>query len=131
MEINGVQIDPAYLYTKEEALETLGEGGCTDRALSEIRNEYEARFGHDIIWRYPIMVGMDQGVGLIPVQEGFLSIGYDEMTPDDYEIYDLEKVVLLSSAELDHMIEVWDEFATDLSSAMGCMRNIQYKLENT
>ena len=130
MKFNGKEIDPAQLYTQQEVLDILEEGGGTDRALVEIRDNYEGKFGDDLVWRYPIMVGFALGAVLIQVREGILSIAYDAMDPEEYELYDLKNQLLLSADDLKTMKSEWDSYAKGLSSALKNMWGNQYLQEH-
>ena len=126
---NGNRIDPKKLLSKDEVLEMMREGGETDYALSEIRNEYSKRFCDELVWRYPILVGDALGAALIPVQEGFLSIAYNHMNPEDYEIYDLKNVCLLTADEIAQMSKEWKEYSQGLSLTLDSMWAYQSKQE--
>ncbi|MDR0286349.1 MAG: hypothetical protein LBI03_01370 [Clostridiales bacterium] len=129
MLFDGIEIDHAQLYTRQEVLDILRESGATDGDLSKIRENYEEKFGNDLIWRYPIMVGEALGTVIIPVKEGFLSIAYDSMDPEDYEIYDLKNEFLLSSYEIKLMMDSWLEYLKGLMNALQSMQDILYKEE--
>ena len=121
---NSIEIETKKLYTRKEVLEILGRGGATDRDLTNIRDKYSEEFGNELIWRYPIMVGEALGTVIIPVQEGFLSIAYDSVKPDVYEIYDLKNEILLSDHEVTLMLDDWALYSQELIKAMENMREI-------
>ena len=129
MVLGGIRIYPDKLLSKNEALEMMEAGGATDRALSDIRDEYTNRFCDELVWRYPIMVGDALGAAIIPVKEGFLSIAYDHMNPNDYEIYDLDNVCLLTADELQLMVKEWDSYSRALRLALESMWAYQCKQE--
>lgn len=129
MMFDGIKINPSQLYSRQEVIDILKDGGSSDRALSGIREKYDEKFGNELIWRYPIMVGIALGTVIIPVQEGFLSIAYDEITPEDYKIYDLDNEFLLSADDIKQMKTDWDSYSRELISALQSMWQIQYKRE--
>jgi len=126
---DGITIDRMQLYTQQEVLSILKQGNGSDRDLALIRQEYDKRFGNELIWRYPLMVGDDLGAVLIPVREGFLSIGYNEMSPEEYEIFNLDAVILLSADEIQQMKDDWNSYARGLRTALESMWQIQIMRE--
>jgi hypothetical protein len=126
---DGITINRNLLYTREEVLAILKEGGGTDCDLVTIREQYDKKFGNELMWRYPLMVGNDLGTIIIPVQEGFLSIGYNTMDSEDYEIYDLDAEFLLSAEDVQSMINAWEDYSRGLVKAMQSMWQILYMRE--
>ena len=124
MLFEGIEVDHSKLYTRQEVLDTLSKSGATYSAFSKISEHYEAEFGNNLIWRYPITVGEAIGTVIIPVQEGFLSIAYDSIRSDIYEIYDLRNEHLLSSHDIELMREAWMEYSKGLMNALLDMQNI-------
>ena len=49
MTINGIQIDPAKLMSRDELLEFLRDNGEDDRALAKIREGHYAGYGTELI----------------------------------------------------------------------------------
>jgi len=124
---NGMEIDPAHLFSRQEVLYILKSGGGTDRDLSVIREKYDEKFDKEMICRYPIMVGISLGAVLIPVQEGFLCITYDTMTPEEYEKYDLNNDFLLTADAVATMIRDWKQYTKNLLGAMESIQQILSK----
>ena len=129
MILDGIDINPKQLFTRLEVLDILEKDGGTDRGLSIIRNEYDKTFGGELVFRYPIMAGDALGTVIIPVREGFLSIGYNTMNREDYEIYDLDTERLLSERDIEHMKDTWMIYSKGLVSALCGMWDIQYARE--
>jgi len=125
MIFDGVQIDPEQLFTQQEVLNILKKGGGTDRNLAVVRQKYDEKFGYELIWRYPLMVGDDLGAVLVPVQEGFLSIAFNEMNRDEYEVFEPEKAFLLSADEIQHLKDEWNSYSRGLRTALESMWQIQ------
>ena len=48
----GTQLDFEKLMSKDRLLQRLEESGSNYRALDEIRTEYSAVFGVDLVWNY-------------------------------------------------------------------------------
>lgn len=96
----GITLDFSKLLSKDALLQYLEENGATDHTLADIRNRYESEFGNELMWRYPLSAGLHAGAFIIPVQEGFLSIPYDEMDAQEYELLTLEGAGLMDEDEL-------------------------------
>jgi len=126
---DGVSIDPEQLYSQQEVIAILNKGSSADCDLVAIRNNYDKKFGSELIYRYPHTVGMDLGVVLTPVKEGFLCIPFNEMDSEDYEIFEPDKASLLSAGELKSIKKEWDRYTRGLSSALSSMWKIQHARE--
>lgn len=124
MTINGIAIDPAKLMTKQELLDFLNENGAHDRALSDIRERYQDEFGNEFMWRYPISDGKHAGTFIIAIREGFISLPYDEMDREDYELLELDDAAMFDEDSLKCFIEDWKSFSDDLLGALGDMLSI-------
>jgi len=121
MIINGATIDKSNLYSKEDLLMLLRENGESDRALSPIREQYLDTFGNELIWRYPISDGMNAGVEIIVVKEGFLSLPYNIIDKEEYEIFELDRACLFDEDALEIFISDWKSFSDDLLGALTDM----------
>ena len=124
MKIAGLEINPKQLLSKQELLRYLEQNGANDRVLADIKNEYFEKFGNELVWHYPISDGLHSGVFIACVQEGYLSLPYDEIVPFDHEIIKLDKCALHDADSLTAFIEDWQSFADDLLGAMNDMRTI-------
>jgi len=129
MILDGVNVDPEMLYSKDKLLEILAAGDGTNRELSKFREKNIDTFGQELIWRYPITDGFNAGIFLVPVQEGFLSIPFNEMTIDDYEILDLEEARLMTAEELQFLFENWIDFSAGLTIVLREMLRAEKKCE--
>jgi len=121
MKIAEVIIDENKLLSKEDLLWQLEDDGAHDRALSHVRERYSSEFGNELMWRYPISDGKHAGTFIVAVREGFISIPYDEMDAEDYEIFVLEDAVMLDSLSMQCFINNWNSFSHELSDAMNDM----------
>jgi len=124
MKINGIEIDVSKLISKNDLLEKLKLYGACDRVLADIREFYDKEFGNELIWRYPICDGVHAGVTIVVVKEGFLSLPYDDIDREDYEIFELEHASLLDEATCKCFIDNWKSFSDDLLGALGDMLSI-------
>jgi len=130
MQLRGIEVDKSKLYTKEALISHLNENGGSDRALSSVRTFYHETFGNELMWRYPISDGLHAGALIVTVQEGFVSLPYNIMNEDEYEIYELDRVCLFNEEALQHFITDWVSFSDDLLGALNDMLKItQGKLQ--
>lgn len=112
------------LMSVKEVLAYLRENGSTDCALSDIRLRYYAAHGNELCWRYPISDGIHAGAFILVTKDGYLSLPYNSMDAEDYEILVPEDAVLHDAASLAAFLSDWEEFSADLTDAMREMRRI-------
>ncbi len=124
MRINGTEIDASKLITKDELLAHLRENGESDRALAGIREQYQEAFGNELIWRYPISDGKHMGTFIVTVREGFISLPYDAIDREDYELLELDYAAMFDADAMRVFIDDWQSFSDDLMSAMTDMLRI-------
>ena len=124
MRINGTEIDASKLITKDELLAHLRENGESDRALADIREQYQEAFGNELIWRYPISDGKHMGTFIVTVREGFISLPYDAIDREDYELLELDYAAMFDADAMRVFIDDWQSFSDDLMSAMTDMLRI-------
>ena len=124
MTINGIQIDPAKLMSRDELLEFLRDNGEDDRALSGIRDSHYDEYGTELIWRYPISDGMHLGMFIVPVKEGFISLPYDAVDKHDGELLELDDAAMFDADGMQLFIDDWRSFSDDLIGAMTDMLRI-------
>lgn len=113
-----MELDPAKLPTKQELLTRLREGGGTDRALSDIREEQYELYNNELDWRYPISQGENAGGFVIPVREGILWIPYDEIERDEGEILLLDRSYLLSADDCHILADDYKFYADGLCAML-------------
>lgn len=113
-----ITLDFSKLLSKDAILQYLEENGATDSALADIREKYTNEFGNELMWRYPISAGLHAGAFIIPVQEGFLSIPYDEMDAEYYELLTLEGAGLMDEDELALFCKDLKSYTDSFCSAM-------------
>ena len=111
------------LMSAEDVKDYLDRNGCSDRALSEIRESYYEEFGNELCWRYPISDEKHLGAFILVVREGFMHIPYDCMYTESYELLDMDDIVLHDAESLELFLSDWINFSDDLVDAMIAMRN--------
>lgn len=112
------------LMPAEDVLAYLKDNGSTDCTLSDIRLRYYAAHGNELCWRYPISDGIHAGAFILATKEGYLSLPYNSMDKEDYEILVPEDAVLHDLASLTTFLSDWESFSVDLTDAMREMRRI-------
>lgn len=117
--------DVKRLLTKSEVTEYLHENGASNQELNDIREFYQKHFGNELIWHYPISDGLHSGTFLVPVQEGILSMPYDEIIEGDSlpaeECIVLKHCRLMDRETLSILIEEWISYSDALVDAMQKM----------
>ena len=121
MKFLNMKIDRNNLLTKQQLLEHLEENGGHDRGLSEIRDRYLNEFGNELMWRYPITDGWHNGVVIVTVREGFISLPYDFVDNEVYEIFELEKAAMFDAESMEIFLDDWKSFSEHLTNAMTAM----------
>ena len=112
------------LLSAREVLEYLKDHGGTDCALSDIRLRYYAAHGNELCWRYPISDGIHAGAFILVTKDGYLSLPYNSMDEEEYEILVLDDAVLHDPASLSTFLSDWEDFSADLTDALREMRCI-------
>jgi len=125
MKLVGIEIDRSKLMTKSELLAFLMKNGESDRALSVIRERYYETFGNELIWHYPISDGKHRAVFVVIVQEGFVSLPYDVVDKEDYEILELDSVTMFDAETLKFFIDDFKLFSDDLLAAIVDMLSVE------
>lgn len=124
MTINGTNIDPDKLLSKDELLQFLRDNGENDRALASIRERYQTEFGNELVWFYPISDGKHMGTFIAVIKEGFISLPYDAADEEDYELLELDDAVMFDEDSMQIFIDDWRMFSDDLLSAMTDMQSL-------
>lgn len=112
------------LMSAKEILTYLKDNDSTDRTLSDIRLRYYAAHGNELCWRYPICDGIHAGAFILATKDGYLSLPYNSMDEEDYEILVLDDAVFHDPASLTTFLSNWEDFSADLTDAMREMRRI-------
>ena len=111
------------LMNTEDVKDYLYRNGCSDRALSEIREAYLEEFGNELCWRYPISDEKHLGAFILVVQEGFLHIPYDCVYYEPYELLEMDDIALHNAESLELFLADWINFSDDLVDALNAMRD--------
>jgi hypothetical protein len=114
MMISGVQVDPEKLTSKDSLMDFLRETGASGRALGRVRDCQQHKFGNELVWRYPISDGANLGTFIVPVKEGFLSLPFNIVSKEDYELLELDDATLLDEDSLQFFIDDWQSYSDDL-----------------
>lgn len=88
------------------------------------RLRYYAAHGNELCWRYPICDGIHAGAFILATKDGYLSLPYNSMDEEDYEILVLDDAVFHDPASLTTFLSNWEDFSADLTDAMREMRRI-------
>jgi len=118
------EIDPSKLFTQAEVLRLLKEGGEDFTALAPVRNRYCEDFGNELVWDFPISDGTNGGTYFVLVHEGVLSLPYDAVDNEVYELFELHGATLLDADAIQYCIDLWIPFSDDLLAAMKAMRQM-------
>ncbi len=124
MKICGTEFAPAKLMSQDELIQFLRENGESDRSLAKIREHNQKTFGNELIWRYPISDGMHVGTFIVAIQEGFISLPYDVIDSEDYELLELNAATMFDDESFDIFISDWQSFSDDLVQALQEMRQM-------
>lgn len=124
MTINGIPFDPEDLMSKDELLNFLKENGEDDRALAKIRNDQYEKYGTELMWCYPLSDGAHLGTFIVPVKEGFISLPFDVVDAEDYELLELDAAAMFDAEAMQSFIDDWQSFSDDLLSTMKDMLRI-------
>jgi len=117
----GHQIEKSKLMTKDQVVDYLKTHGEHYSSLSDIRTRYEEELGLDPVWNYQHCSDCFPGFFIVPVQEGFLSVPYDSVDSDDFEIIVADNIALLSAENLQYLLEEYRIYAEALMNAMAEM----------
>lgn len=112
------------LMSAKDILAYLKDNDSTDCTLSDIRLRYYAAHGNELCWRYPISDGIHAGAFILATKDGYLSLPYNSMDEEDYEILVLDDAVFHDLASLTTFLSDWEDFSADLTDAMREMCRI-------
>lgn len=121
IKLNDDRILVSSLKNLKELLEYLQENGATHEALMDFCKDYRELYNNELCWSYPISDGKHQGTFLVMVQEGVLSLPYDDIDKESYEIFCLEDARMCKLDDLDIFLSDWKRFSDDLQSSISQM----------
>ena len=93
-------------------------------SLEHDRLRYYAAHGNELCWRYPISDGIHAGAFILATKDGYLSLPYNSMDEEDYEILVLDDAVFHDLASLTTFLSDWEDFSADLTDALREMCRI-------
>lgn len=122
LQLDNKTIHFSALKTKEELMRYLEENGASHTSLMDFCEPYMEQYENELCWPYPISDGKHHGTFLVLVREGILSLPYDEMDKEDYELFCPEDARLFQCPEdMQVFIDDWHYFDMDLKQAMHAM----------
>lgn len=108
VELDGHVIDRRELADMSEVMALLNEAP-TFASLEPVREQYEARFGSELCWTYPVFHDGHSGCTLLLVREGVLYLPYTEVSSETYEQFDLQSMELLTKAQIQVLLNrLWE-----------------------
>lgn len=121
LRLPGVWVNWKDLKSQRELLDYLVKHGPTHSSLMDFCEEYREKYHNDLCWPYPISDGKHMGTFFVPVKEGILSLPYDRVEREDYEVFTLEDACLCDATSMEVFLEDWDNFSGQLRQAMENM----------
>lgn len=107
------------LFVEEYVIHVLESGSACFADLEPIRNVYMDKLGIDPCWTYPLGVGNHNGLVILPVWEGFLSLPYTETDEVTYEQFDLQAAELMDTAAVDTLLRELRAYTDGLCAALA------------
>ena len=120
-EYNSQELPPIFAAILEKLVETrqrlithspyndvmalLDTGAPAFASLEPVRERYEAEFGNELCWTFPVFHNGNSGCVLLPVQEGILYLPYTEVSSETYEQFDLQDMGLLTKGQAQALLE--------------------------
>jgi hypothetical protein len=130
LNFTSINIDPAQLLTKQDALDKLRENGGAYSALARIADHYFGLFENELYWHYPLC-GESAGAFILPVQEGFLHLPYNEVDAQRHELLDLDRASMLNADDVKAMLDEWRSYSDAFVGALTDMASILKKQHKT
>lgn len=125
----GAYIPVSRLITQRELLDYLDCHGNTYSDLMNFCDRYLEDFHNSLCWCYPISDGNHMGTYLVPVREGVLSLPYDQIDPEDFEILCLEDAGLCSGKALSYYLTDWHTYSENLCRALHSLSQMADAIE--
>jgi len=102
----------------DEVIDYLKDHGENYSSLGDLRTRYEEELGRDLVWNYQHCSDFFPGFFIMPVQEGFLSLPYDSVESDEFEIIVADNATLLDAENLQFLLQEYRTYAEALMGAM-------------
>ena len=125
----GAYIPVSRLSTQRELLDYLDCHGNTYSDLMNFCDRYLEDFRNSLCWCYPISDGVHMGTYLVPVREGILSLPYDQVDPEDFEILCLEDSGLCNRQALSCYLNEWHTYSENLCQALYSLTQMADAIE--
>jgi len=119
-----LQFDKQHLMSRSEVLEFLKVNGEHEPAITMISDRYEDEFGIDPVWHYHLSDGWHTGAYIIPIQEGYMMIPYDEVDSEYYEILLPEAATLLDVECCEHFKKELQTYADEMCKIFRLITSI-------
>ena len=121
-QIGSLTVQRDLLYSKDELLHKLHEGGDCYSTLASLSARYVDLFQNELHWHYPISDDRHTGLYFILVQEGVLCLPYDYVTQDDFELFEPEAAHLCTAEEMQVYLDEWERQASYLTETMRSLQ---------
>ena len=105
VELDGSKISRQKLAGMDDVMALLDTGAPAFASLEPVRERYEAEFGNELCWTFPVFHNGNSGCVLLPVQEGILYLPYTEVSSETYEQFDLQDMGLLTKGQAQALLE--------------------------
>ena len=105
VELDGSKISRQKLAGMDDVMALLDTGAPAFASLELVRERYEAEFGNELCWTFPVFHNGHSGCVLLPVQEGILYLPYTEVSSETYEQFDLQDMGLLTKGQAQALLE--------------------------
>lgn len=129
LSLPGAYIPVSRLSAQRELLDYLESHGSTYSDLMNFCDRYLEDFHNSLCWCYPISDGVHMGTYLVPVREGVLSLPYDQVDPEDFEILCLEDSGLCNRQALSCYLYEWHTYSESLCQALHCLTQMADAIE--
>lgn len=103
--------------------------GFTYETLMNICEEYRRKYQSSLCWKYPLSDGKHHGTFILLVNEGILSIPYDEVNKVDKENLCMDDVCLLDLEKMESLVYDWYHFDEALRRALADLKRYLQKKE--
>lgn len=123
-------IDKSKLMKKEEVIRFLEDNGACEPTMAKLSEQYQESVGIDPIWRYPLSDDMHNGGFIVPVQEGYLWMPYDEVDQEYYEVILPEEARLLDAECCERFQKDLREYADSLCAVLKAIVEVSSGLRH-
>ena len=122
MKYMNMDIDPKELLTQEQVREILSKNPINNGLMGDISDYESEHFNCELYWHYPLSDSVSVGAYIIPVQEGFLWVPYDDVDKYEGEILLPHDAHLLSAEECEVLADEMQRYMSGLVAALNDMQ---------